>query len=551
MRAERWITVAVLATLVGCGRSDRGLRELGELGGVYGVPNVDDDDGDGIRDFRDGDVAGENDLAPLDLSGVKQRMRRRDVLELVLSTRDDIRVWAEGERLLGDGDEVVQFERSDVPDEVQVEFRNFVDQGRLAIVHRRSERTMLGLAERSERRAIFDEVTLDLIASPLILNHHLQPAEASYVVTGFAEDPFFDNLDMVADLDASLGNALVDDDLTAYPEAGFYDVWVQDEFETATVTAPGSRIDVVIDSIRDRGLDPFPERVVSAGRPDTAVRTWGNAADYVSSQDSFGNLEISPPVTVRGVNYPFGRIYWGEWEGIGLVPALANVLEEQRVQDPFTVDVSFLLVGHIDEFTTFLPDSTAPKGFRMYVADTNLAYAFLDGLPASTPLHPRYSVDHGYASLDELRGDPVLRALNEDYQRDYIEPAIDVFERELGLTEADIVRVPGIFEEVGGPYSAALIPGTVNMLVHTRADGRAVAFLPDPFFRGASDPQSADPFIAEFEALLPADVEPVWVDNWDMYHVALGEVHCGTNATRTPTANWWEDALDLIKDGDR
>ncbi|MEM6928964.1 MAG: protein-arginine deiminase family protein, partial [Myxococcota bacterium] len=397
------------------------------------------------------------------------------------------------------------------------------------------------------------QVTVDLVSSPLILNHHLQPSESSYVVEGddeggygYYDYSYYDNQSMVRDMDASLGEGLVSDALETY----FFDVWVQDEFETATVTSPGSRIDVVIDSIRDRGLDDYPEDVVAASNEDVAVRTWGQGSMPIS-QDSFGNLEVSPPVTVDGVTYPFGRIYWGEWEGDGLVPALANFLESQLVQDPFTVDVSFLLVGHIDEFTTFLPDSSAPKGFRLYVSDTDLGFAFLEGLPASTPLDSRYDRDHDFTSVEQMRSDNVLRALNRDYQRDYIEPAIDTMKRELGLTDDDIVRVPGIFEEVGGPYSAALIPGTVNMLVHTGTDGRATAFLPDPFFRGDGEPQSADPFIAEFEALLPADVDPVWVDNWDVYHIALGEVHCGTNATRTPTANWWEDALELIQDGDR
>ena len=31
----------------------------------------------------------------------------------------------------------------------------------------------------------------------------------------------------------------------------------------------------------------------------------------VSSLDSFGNLEVSPPVTVNGKNYPLGRIIIG------------------------------------------------------------------------------------------------------------------------------------------------------------------------------------------------------------------------------------------------
>jgi len=544
---------ALLAGLaMGCGsRSSDGLQELAEIGGVYGVPNLDDDDGDGVRDFRDERVPGDNDLSTLDLSLVREGMKRRDELQLVLQGDDvsGIRVWNGDVLLLSDDLSEVTLTRDEVPPSLQIEFRDFLDRGTLGIIHRRPERNLLW--RRSEARQRYEQIELELLASPLILNHHLQPAEVSYVLEGVPDLSYtyygylysFDNAAMMGAMRDSLGPALVYEDLFDY----YGDVWVQDEFENATVTSPESRIDVVIDSIRDRGLDDYPELVV-ADHPDSVVRTWGSG--YPSSQDSFGNLEVSPPVTVDGVTYPFGRIYWGRWEGVGLVPALDDLLRSQRVQAPFVVDVSFLLVGHIDEFTTFLPDSTSPKGFRLYVGDTDLGMAFLDALPPGADLDPRYDRDHGFSSILQMRDSGVLRDLNEDYQRDYIEPAIDRMKRELGLTDDDIVRVPAVFEEVGGPYAAALIPGTVNMLVHTHPDGQATAFLPDPFLRPEGAGIEDDPFVAEIEALLPPDVEPVWVDNWDMYHIALGEVHCGTNARRTPLANWWEDALHLLPDGD-
>ena len=53
----------------------------------------------------------------------------------------------------------------------------------------------------------------------------------------------------------------------------------------------------------------------------------------------------------------------------------------------------------------------------------------------------------------------------------------------------------------------------------------------------------------EIEALLPAENEFVWIDDWYTYHLMLGEVHCGSNTRRTPVSGWWEDAMHLI-DGD-
>ncbi|PFF41493.1 hypothetical protein CN357_31775 [Bacillus cereus] len=39
-----------------------------------------------------------------------------------------------------------------------------------------------------------------------------------------------------------------------------------------------------------------------------AFSNWGST---YNSLDSFGNLEVSPPVSVRGKAYPFGRIIFG------------------------------------------------------------------------------------------------------------------------------------------------------------------------------------------------------------------------------------------------
>ena len=100
-----------------------------------------------------------------------------------------------------------------------------------------------------------------------------------------------------------------------------------------------------------------------------------------------------------------------------------------------------------------------------------------------------------------------------------------------------------------GGYALSLIPGTVNMQVSPQTDGSVQLYMPDPFLRGAAEHQDDDPFIAEIEALLPPEHEFIWLDDWEGYHIAWGEVHCGSNTRRTPIANWWEDALHLIDGG--
>jgi hypothetical protein len=70
--------------------------------------------------------------------------------------------------------------------------------------------------------------------------------------------------------------------------------------------------------------------------------------------------------------------------------------------------------------------------------------------------------------------------------------------------------------------------------------------VPDPFLRPNGATQANDPMIQAFSALLPAGYEPYFVDDWYDYHEGMGEVHCGMNADRTPTAQWWTDGMHLL-----
>ena len=97
---------------------------------------------------------------------------------------------------------------------------------------------------------------------------------------------------------------------------------------------------------------------------------------------------------------------------------------------------------------------------------------------------------------------------------------------------------------------AALIPGMANLFVVNRGDQSDV-FLADPFMRNTVQSpvgQDEDPFIAYVEEIMPEHINFHFVDNWSVYHMSLGEVHCGSNATRTPSANWWEVAGHLLEE---
>jgi protein-arginine deiminase len=219
------------------------------------------------------------------------------------------------------------------------------------------------------------------------------------------------------------------------------------------------------------------------------------------------------------------------------------MLAEQEIQDPIELDVGFLCVGHVDEFVTFLPDPSAPQGFRLYVTDTEKGYEFFSSLDASHSL-PLYQQEYGYENVGDILADSELRELNEEIQETYIEPNIIRFKNDFGLSDDEIVRVPMLFEAPQGCFgaTATLLPGVVNMAVFTHEDQKSAdAFIPDPFFRSDLNDYDSDPYIAMFSALLPEGVTPHWVNDWEWYHVQLGEVHCGSNIKRTAIQNWWEE----------
>lgn len=491
---------------------------------VFARANLDDDDDNGKLDWYDAAFDGDNELAELVLPGeLLDALPPGARVRLALGGPGDrLRAWLGGQVVLGSNQSSPILEHVVAPPGGDLRLRfEFGDH---------NVRAELTIAWLDEQDVEVESFTAAVRASPLIVGHHLQPAEHVWVVdvNGGAG---YNNQAMVAALESTLGARLTKVPAQAYEG----DVWIQDEFEWALArSADGGRLDVVIDSIRDRGLDPLPED--SLVGPDYIAQTWGSNADK-TTYDSFGNLDASPPVTVNGTFYPFGRVYYGKRGAEGLDAALENYLKAQEIQAPFAIDTTWLCVGHVDEISGFMPDPSAPKGFRLLFSDVPAMYELLDALPAGTQL-PRYGQDYGYGTIGEIVDDQGLRALNEDIQADYLDPIRAVFKAELGLDDDDIVLIPTLFEQLNCG-SIALIPGTVNFAL-VNVEGEPIrAFVPDPFLRSGGD-QNTDPIIADFRARAPADVELHFVDNWDVYHINRGEVHCGTNVQRAPIADWWQ-----------
>ena len=494
---------------------------------VIGVANIDDDNGDGERDWGGGGSASDPDLVELVLQASAFDLGSDDTGRLVLNATDDLRVWHEGTVVLGYGvgDE---WDIGQVPEDgvvLQVEFGGFLTRGSL-------------LPQRvNEGEVVSDGTPIPLLSSPVMLTWAYLEADEVWLVD---EPNWGGNADMVDVFEEVLGSTLtlVDaDDVD-------HDVWIQDEHEVAAMTAPGHSTDLVIDSIRDRGLDDWVGDLLG---PDTAVRTWGGGGGL--TLDSFGNLEVSPPVTVDGVDYPLGRIFYGGTASQHPAQELLEFLQSQQVQAPFMVDSTWTCVGHVGSLVTFVPDPDAEHGFRLAVADTDAGWALLESLPSSGSLG-RYAEStfggSGYDSVADLLGDTTLQMNNVEYQVQ-LDDMVEVLMTELDLTEEDLIRLPSVLYEETGCGAAELVPGPASLFV-VRQDGVDHAFLPDPFFRSGTtaSSQGDDPFIEAARDLLPGDLELHFVDTWDVYHLGLGGVCTGTNSRRILDVAWWEEAGHLL-----
>ncbi|XP_069935324.1 protein-arginine deiminase type-1 isoform X1 [Oryctolagus cuniculus] len=374
--------------------------------------------------------------------------------------------------------------------------------------------------------------TVTFRVAPWIMTPNTQPPLELYVCS--VVDPHGSNEKFLADL-ASLASKADCRLVVCLRAENRNDRWIQDEMEFGYVEAPHKSFPVVFDSPRNRGLRDFPLKRILG--PDFGYVTRETLTSGASSLDSFGNLDVSPPVTVGGKDYPLGRILIGgsfpRSGGRRMAQALRGFLQAQRVQPPVELYSSWLSVGHVDEFLSFVPTSD-PKGFRLLLASPSACLQLF---------HEKREEGHGEAaqfeglkhkanrSINEMLADRRLRSDNLHAQK-CIDWNREVLKRELGLTESDIVDIPQLFT-LKGSYAEAFFPDMVNMVVLGKHLG-----IPKPY----------GPIIdgrccleEKVRALLePLGLRCVFIDDFLSYHELLGEIHCGTNVRRKPFAfKWW------------
>uniref|UniRef100_A0A8C9MQZ9 protein-arginine deiminase n=1 Tax=Serinus canaria TaxID=9135 RepID=A0A8C9MQZ9_SERCA len=308
------------------------------------------------------------------------------------------------------------------------------------------------------------------------------------------------------------------------------DRWIQDELEFGYVEAPHKTFPVVFDSPRNRGLKDFAFKKILG--PDFGYVTREPPGKSVTSLDSFGNLDVSPPVTVRGKEYPLGRILIGSplpWmAGRRMCRAVRDFLFAQTVQAPLEVYSEWLSVGHVDEFLTFVP-ALDRKGFRLLLASPNACYKLF-----------KEKQQQGHGEATQFLGEGRLSGWDVEgwdgssgsFPQRCIDWNRDLLKQELGLSEQDIVDIPQLFI-LTNSRADALFPDMVNMLVLGRHLG-----IPKPFGPVVGGRCCLEQRVREL--LEPLGLSCTFIDDFFSYHLLSGDVHCGTNVRRKPFAfKWW------------
>ncbi|XP_025867799.1 protein-arginine deiminase type-2 [Vulpes vulpes] len=316
------------------------------------------------------------------------------------------------------------------------------------------------------------------------------------------------------------------------------DRWIQDEVEFGYIEAPHKGFPVVLDSPRDGNLKDFPVKQLLG--PDFGYVTREPLFEPVTSLDSFGNLEVSPPVTVNGKTYPLGRILIGSSfplsGGRRMTKVVRDFLQAQQVQAPVELYSDWLTVGHVDEFMTFVP-IPGTKKFRMLMASTSACYKLFrekqrEGHGEAIMFKGLGGMSSKRITINKILSNESLVQENQYFQR-CLDWNRDILKKELGLTEQDIIDLPALFKMDEHRQARAFFPNMVNMIVLDKDLG-----IPKPF-----GPQVED--VCCLETHVRSLLEPLglcctFVDDISAYHKFLGEVHCGTNVRRKPFSfKWW------------
>ncbi|MCX7804384.1 MAG: hypothetical protein N3A38_04245 [Planctomycetota bacterium] len=329
----------------------------------------------------------------------------------------------------------------------------------------------------------------------------------------------------------------------AGPGGGDYeDRWIQDAIEIGASKSPFGESWAVLNSPREEGfgLNLYAKSALLG--PGMGWFAKGDLTTVVDphevSLSAFGNLEVTPPFVCKNAKYPFGRILYGGGAAGKMDKHIREFLAAQKFQHPIEIDTNWLAVGHVDEVISFIPSAgPSGKGFRVVIASPRKAISILKELQKGGrgdlrllegKADPEDKAKYNGRTVDDVinhLGDYNIKLCGE------IDGIKVTLIRELELKNDDFIEAPVLFYEENG-LAKALTGNMTNLVVLG-----TTLVIPKPF--GPRD-GAVDKFEDVFLGVLRGG-NVVFVDDWDAYHLAGGNVHCATNVKRRPRdVKWWE-----------
>ncbi len=566
-----------------------------EFGASY-LANLDDDDGDKIEDVLDTSINGaddELDLAPITIAAWPDAPDGY-VGVLSIDNPEKVRLWKNGangwEIVAGVNNDCVPtfaFCPDSAPDDcadtnakagiltaddlrkgvkLAIEGRDFRRDdswnGNVRITYWIGQGTDAKAKPIPTKELVDGKKSVLLHVAPWILNGNLTPFDEVRAANYFT--PF------VPDLKAALGANGANVKFTTYANGSsggkWNDAWTQDYYQTAWTSIPqGKDADgkTKIHGMRVANARPWgrynacsPKLLPIAwlrssylGKDKAAIAIY-LSPNSGSSYDSHGNHDLLPAYSNNQDKFPVGRIIHGS----GILDETSQFYNAQGPQSPaLEVDTSWLLVGHVDEVLSYSPAKT-DRGWKLLVASNNLAKQMLqkladDGHGAallfdgkntyknetdSTMVPAAKSVTETLNNSDLLQWSQEAHAAADGIRKTVVDAT--------GLTDAEIIEMPFLTEEVGGG-KIAWQPGTANMLLV----GNTME-IPNPF---GPKVNGVDVFAQDLKDRLGTPVNALgadgqgmkvfFIDDFESYHINEGEVHCGTNpeGPPQPTWQWW------------
>ncbi|XP_014667902.1 PREDICTED: protein-arginine deiminase type-2-like, partial [Priapulus caudatus] len=330
----------------------------------------------------------------------------------------------------------------------------------------------LHLALKKGNDIVFQD-TVQFKVSPWLMTSNLLPADIVFMSRADTNGNF------VREMQTFIEENMSTTVRTCPREVCRDDRWIQDQLEFGYTEVPKNPpMSAVLKSPRVNGLKDYGYTNILG--PNVAFVEYQSAGS--TELDYFGNLEVSPPVTVNNTVYPLGRIYYGNgnypggWRGRKTSNALIGFLEAQIIQAPIELFSDWLFVGHVDEFMSVIPAPNTEKGFKIVLSSTRAFYDIMNDLQGS-----RYGDLLMFADkpLSFYRGEAditVSQFLSNDKFYDvnqrcqeYLDYNRGILTRELGLDHSDVIEIPAIYDTVMGRDNVMRVtgyfPNLVNLLV--------------------------------------------------------------------------------------